>query len=447
MANENQNENQNNLYSRYNTDDVFDRVVIIGLLNLLNNKVSYEQIWQDNVVETVYVPFMYDFGSSDERFAQDNYTFFGEGCFNKKKITGKFDMLPRGIIRYTGCSIDAGNITNRFVQGTYLKNENGILTSYSSFLYSLPLTFSFDVEMFIDNILTAFKIEQALRETFYKNKTYYVMFRGMKIGCTSGFPEQTTMEKTVSYSFDSERQIKLTFHLAVETYQPVFDHTMDIESSKRIEHIGFDVEMPKDNMDKLRKITFVNLGEHVIVPAGSDYMLEWDTRSNVSDMCSVKLSYIDAAGNEHIIGQQEYNQHSYIWHVPDDLSDFVEPVIVFNDPSKVRKEPIIKVVPAQDGEINERSFIILDPGLFSVGDEDTLIPATIEYPLPDGTIVLAENYSFRTKNRIIDIENPVVIDGEPMKYKGDINFNKITLRISYPLDDSVYDEKCNVLII
>ena len=133
--------------------------------------------------------------------------------------------------------------------------------------------------------------------------------------------------------------------------------------------------------------------------------------------------------------------------MPDDLSDFVEPVIVFNDPSKVRKEPIIKVVPAQDGEINERSFIILDPGLFSVGDEDTLIPATIEYPLPDGTIVLAENYSFRTKNRIIDIENPVVIDGEPMKYKGDINFNKITLRISYPLDDSVYDEKCNVLII
>ena len=85
----------NQLYERYNTDDVFNRVVIIGLLDLLNNKLKYDQIWDDNVVEEVVVPFMYDFGSSDERFAQDNYAFFGTTCFNEKKITGKFDMLPR----------------------------------------------------------------------------------------------------------------------------------------------------------------------------------------------------------------------------------------------------------------------------------------------------------------------------------------------------------------
>ena len=67
----------NQLYERYNTDDVFNRVVIIGLLDLLNHKLKYNQIWDDNVVEEVVVPFMYDFGSSDERFAQDNYAFFG----------------------------------------------------------------------------------------------------------------------------------------------------------------------------------------------------------------------------------------------------------------------------------------------------------------------------------------------------------------------------------
>ena len=115
----------NQLYERYNTDDVFNRVVIIGLLDLLNHKLKYDQIWDDNVVEEVVVPFMYDFGSSDERFAQDNYTFFGTTCFNEKKITGKFDMLPRGSIKYTGSAIDSGNITNRFIQGTFLKNENG----------------------------------------------------------------------------------------------------------------------------------------------------------------------------------------------------------------------------------------------------------------------------------------------------------------------------------
>ena len=75
----------NELYARYNVDDVFNRVVIIGLLNLLNNEITYEQIIDTNVVETVHVPFMYDFGSSDERFAQDNYTFFGTACFGEKK--------------------------------------------------------------------------------------------------------------------------------------------------------------------------------------------------------------------------------------------------------------------------------------------------------------------------------------------------------------------------
>ena len=40
----------NQLYERYNTDDVFNRVVIIGLLDLLNNKLKYDQILDDNVV-------------------------------------------------------------------------------------------------------------------------------------------------------------------------------------------------------------------------------------------------------------------------------------------------------------------------------------------------------------------------------------------------------------
>ena len=52
------------LYNRYNTDDVFNRVVIVGLLNLMNNKICYDQIFENTVIENVHVPCMYDFGSS-----------------------------------------------------------------------------------------------------------------------------------------------------------------------------------------------------------------------------------------------------------------------------------------------------------------------------------------------------------------------------------------------
>ena len=102
---------QNQLYSRYNTDDVFNRSVIGGLLYLLNNKITYQQVFQDNVVETVHVPCAYNFSfSNDQRFLQDNYTNFGRACFGDLKIDGKFDMIPRMAITYTGSQIDAGNI-------------------------------------------------------------------------------------------------------------------------------------------------------------------------------------------------------------------------------------------------------------------------------------------------------------------------------------------------
>ena len=74
--------------------------------------------------------------------------------------------------------------------------------------------------MWMDNIINAFKIEQAIRDTFYKNRTFNVLFKGMKVGCRVGFPESHNIEKTTEYSFDTERKIKMTFSLAVEAYQP-----------------------------------------------------------------------------------------------------------------------------------------------------------------------------------------------------------------------------------
>lgn len=436
---------QNNLYSRYNTDDVFNRCVISGLLNLLNHRMSYDQIWQDNVVENVYVPFMCDFGSSDERFAQDNYTFFGESCFNDKKITGKFDMLPRGAVKYTGSNIDASNITNRFVKGFYLKNENGKLTSYSSFLYSIPITFNFDVELRIDNIITAFKIEQAIRETFYKNKTFYVLFRGMKINCTAGFPETVSTEKTTEYSFDSERNIKMSFSLAVEAYQPVFDHAYDVEASKRIEHVGFDVELMNKDMHKsARRIEFKNINNSIVYPAGSNMLIEWNTKSEISDMCTVTLTYFDEDGTRHKIDDCDYNHYSHMWHIPDEITDSNPPIVVFNDQENVIDEPIIKVIPKEDGTIDESSFMFLSLGRFSINNGT--LGATVEYTDKNGDIQMSDAYSFNVVDNIINSVEPVSIEGSPLRYKGKVKYKRISLEISYDLDPSISDRIDNILI-
>lgn len=433
------------LYNRYNTDDVFNRVVIVGLLNLMNNRIRYDQIYENTVIENVNVPCMYDFGSSDERFAQDNYTFFGASCFGEKKIDGKFDMLPRCALRYTGSQIDSGNITNKGVRGYYMKNENGKLSSYTALLYSIPLTFNFECEMWIDNLDTAFKIEQSIREVFYKNRTYNVLFRGMKVGCCVGFPEQHTLTKTLNYSFDSERQIKLNFNLAVETYQPVFTEPMP--SGTVIHYIGTDITYNalSRNADKKLYIKLDEIERGTIIPTGLPIMITWKFKSNVSEMLTLSLSYIDGTdGKEHQIATPLYNEGYYIWNVPQRISGYVQPDITYipDETQHIEEKPIIRIVPDDDGNITESSFTVINPGRI-VSDTGTM-QAVLEYVNnSNGNVEISSGvYSFNIKDKGIDRDNPVnIAEGRnPMKFKNSFKKLPITLKLTYPLDRSFYDK-------
>lgn len=438
------------LYNRYNVDDIFNRSVIVGLLDLMNSKITYEQIYENNVIETVHVPCMYDFGSSDERFAQDNYTFFGSACFGDKKIDGKFDMFPRCAIKYTGSNIDSGNITNKTVRGTYMKNENGKLVSYSALLYSIPLTFNFECEMWIDNMDTAFKIEQSIREIFYKNRTYTVLFRGMSIRCCVGFPESQTLNKTVSYAFDAERMIKLNFNLAVETYQPVF--TEPIPTDNKIQYFGIDltynVGEPRDIYIKFDD----NIASGTTFIAGFPTLITWKSKSRNSELLTLSLSYIDKRDNtEHQIDTPLYNEGYYIWNIPTSLTGYIPPSISYlvNENQHIIEEPRVHIVPQANGTITEDSFIVIEPGVFS--PNDCSINCVLDYiNTSDGnTEISADTYVLNIKNRQIDIEHPVsILPGKkPMIYKNSYSKIPISLKLTYPLDNQFYDQIDNLFII
>ena len=93
---------------------------------------------------------------------QDFYTHYAE-CLPPRPVDGNFDVIPRGIITYTGSTINAQRITSRYVQGRYVKEVDGKLESYVSFLYSIPLQIRIDCEIRVDRQITALKIEQELR--------------------------------------------------------------------------------------------------------------------------------------------------------------------------------------------------------------------------------------------------------------------------------------------
>ena len=406
-------ENQTILYERYNYDDVFNRSVIVGLLNLMNETMKYEQIWENNVVEEVAVPVMYDFGSSEERFCQNNYAFFGNSCFGGHMITGKFDMFPRGAIRYTGSQIEASSITNRFIQVQYMKNLNGKLESYTTFLYSMPISFNFDCEFWCDNLISAFKIEQAIRDTFYKNKTYNVLYRGIKIGCRVGFPEAATIEKTTEYSFDPDRTIKIKFNLAVESYQPVFDKTVEIPSEHYIKNVAYDIKLGGQDINRPRSLTFTDRSlEGTTHPAGSELKLRWKKESLISDMVTLTLSWIDEDGISHDIDNGViYNHEEYTWKVPDDFTGFIQPSISYisNENITMIQAPEVRIVPEANGMISEESFIILNGGQFYSKGQANKIQAIIDYIDTDGNIRISDKYAF---NIIGGEANSVAFIGE-----------------------------------
>jgi len=61
-----------NFLEKFNTDDVFFRGLIIGLLRNMNDKITYYQTGSDQIKREVFIPFFYSM-AGDEPFLQDFY--------------------------------------------------------------------------------------------------------------------------------------------------------------------------------------------------------------------------------------------------------------------------------------------------------------------------------------------------------------------------------------
>ena len=432
----------NSVLEMHNTDDILIRNVIGGVLSILNNNINYEQIWGKDIVENVTLPWFFDMGnSSSERFLQDNFTYFGEQCF--KKIDGTFDMLPRGILSYQGTAIDSANITNRFVEGKYTRFENGKLTTYKSFLYSIPLTLKLKATILLDTFGNLLKIEQAIRETLYRNKTFYVMFRGMKIGCCMGMPDDYNSEKTTEYSFQTEtgeQRLKLDFEIVVETYQPVFDRTMEMPSDCVMQGIGFDVN--HNSMDNInvnielqKNNKTLELYCDKVMIGGIPSIIKWNYMSSNSDMCSVLLEYSKNGEEYKMITPVINNQSDYYWDVPVELSsNNIKYNIIFNESEdvKIMKEPIIKVLPI-NGKITNDSFIVINPGYFLIANADK-----------DGSSYLDIFFSYKKNGKVTKIKNfgklnlkwNKIDEKNPIEISKDIDFEDIKDRYKIRISDA-----------
>lgn len=450
------------LYHKYNNENILIRAVLAGLLDILNNQIKYTQVWGDNDVETVEVPWFYN-QSGDERFNQDFYTHYAE-CMPPRPVDGNFDMIPRGVVTYTGSTIDAQRITSRYVQGRYVKEIDGQLESYVSYLYSIPLQIRIGCEMWIDRHVTALKIEQEIREVFYKTLTFYVYYKGLRIGNTVGFPEDVTIDKNIEYSFESDNKIKVNFELEIESYQPVFDPTTEMKTTSRIKKLGYDL-YPANEKDNVNSVELGNIKDlndillktpatGAIIPKGIPIWIEWVANSRGKIINRVDVSWYPYKENDQtLIEGMVPNHEYYIWNIPGDFTDFKEPAIIWEEDSSISvlRAPDLKIIPdLTSGEITESSFQIVNEGYFNVKDDASIINIQLEMKDDNGNIsytpdgMVWANISYNK----LDPVTPISIDpSTAIIFPGTVDYKHIDIHVSNSNDRDTFGIITNVKIV
>jgi len=440
------------LYNTYNNENIISRAVIAGMLGVLNNNLKYNQVWSNEEIEEVSIPWFYN-QSGDERFMQDFYTHYAD-CNFPKPVDGNFDRIPRGVITYSGADIDSNRITNRFVQGRYVKEIDGRLQSFVSFLYSIPLTVTFECELWLDTQITGLKVEQAIREVFYKTVTFYVYYKGMRLGCTAGFPEQITNEKLIEYSFEEgeESRVKIKFNIEVETYQPVFDPTTEMNANNYMRGIGYRLFAHEEKNDGVIVLTSPTDG--TIIPKDTPLVIEWDYTKEGAIIDRVDVYWQLTESNDWNIIEKGVDNHQFwYWNISPEFTEYKQPKIIWEetDEVKVYREPSLTITPdLTTGIIDASSFNVINSGYFIAPSEDSSIAIILEMRDTTNKVVYTGDSSIwlNIDNYKVNSTNPIWIDpATRIIFPGNVDYTEVDIIIANSVNNDVWGRSTAVKII
>lgn len=224
---------------KYNSDDVLIRACIVGLVNELNNRINFENVWDDNTTKTVRVPFFYAM-SGDERFLQDYFSNWSDCA--PDFIEGNADPIPRGTVFLSAVSVLSGNLTSRYVRGYYTKEEDGELKRYNSYINSIPVQLNFSTEIMADTTTDIFKIIQSAISVFYRTLVFSVNFKGFRIPTQVGFPDSYNPDKQFEFTYGETNRLKTTFEIELQTYLPIPDPQQEFFAGNHIQNTSINVD-------------------------------------------------------------------------------------------------------------------------------------------------------------------------------------------------------------
>jgi hypothetical protein len=244
-----QNSNHENITNR-NTQDIFLRNATLALLDILNRRIIIDLV-RDGKIEKHEVPFFYNFAGTGG-FMQDFFIDIPDNCKYPEFAEGNYDVVPRGIVTIDNFAIKSGDITNKFVRGSFTQEERGendekIMKAYSSRLYSLPMDIKFTIKIKTDNLNKTFKIIEKIFDFYYKNEVVYFQYRGIRIPGQIKFPESISNDKKYNFVYTDDTYVNTTFTVDMETYYPSFDDSSTMYKGNVIRQWGASTKIEGSN--------------------------------------------------------------------------------------------------------------------------------------------------------------------------------------------------------
>lgn len=230
-----------------NIDDSIIRANIVGLVNNLSNNIKFFNVWKNDELQEIRVPFFYAI-SGDEKILQDYFVTWSDCAPNF--VEGNVDWIPRGMISLQGFSVRPEELTSRYVRGFYTKETNGELRRYNSYINSIPFQLDFQAEILSDTMIDIFKIIQSITEFLYRTQVFSVNFRGFRVPSQVGFPDNEGIEKQFEFTYGLTDRLKTTFSIELHSFLPVVDNTQEMAASQTISGFRSSFFVDNDNKDE-----------------------------------------------------------------------------------------------------------------------------------------------------------------------------------------------------
>ena len=126
----------------------------------------------------------------------------------------------------------------------------------------------------------------------------------------------------IEYSFESDSRIKLNFNIEVETYQPVFDPTTEMDANNYMRGIGYRIYEHDEKNDGT--ITITGPDPSTTIPKDSPIMFEWTYKDEGGIIDKVDLYWTEAGESDRNTIKKGAQNHEYwIWDIPNTFTSFI----------------------------------------------------------------------------------------------------------------------------